>query len=90
MQRARKFKKDWDGNRNRDAALRCTEHPLGECNDFTVDLKEANLSGDREAVNPAQPGTRAVGVLIYAARGEFPASRGVYLSLILNRLEATR
>jgi hypothetical protein len=49
----------------------------GECNDLMVELKEANLSGDCEAVNPAKPGTRAVGVLIYAARGEFPASRGV-------------
>jgi hypothetical protein len=42
-----------------------------------VDLKEADLSGDREAVNPAKPGTRAVCVLIYAARDEFPVSRRV-------------
>jgi hypothetical protein len=42
-----------------------------------VDLKAVNLSGDREAVNPAKPGTRAVSVLLYAARDEFPASRGV-------------
>jgi hypothetical protein len=50
---------------------------LGECNDLMVYLKEANLSGDREAVSPAKPGTRAVCVLLSAARGEFPASRGV-------------
>ena len=39
--------------------------------------KEANLSGDGEAVNLAKPGTRAVCVLIHAMRGEFPASREV-------------
>ena len=38
--------------------------------------------GDREAVNPAKPGTRADCVLYVAARDEFPASRGV-LSLTL-------
>jgi hypothetical protein len=51
MYRARRFKKDWDGNRKRNAALRCAEHQLGECNIFMVDLQEADLSGDREAVN---------------------------------------
>ena len=44
---------------------------------FMGDLKEVNLSGDREAVSPAKPDTQAVCALIYAARGEFPASRGV-------------
>jgi hypothetical protein len=32
---------------------------------------------DREAVNPAKPGTQAVRALFSAARGEFPAPRGV-------------
>ncbi len=44
---------------------------------FMGDLEEVNLSSDCETANPAKPGTRAVCVLIYAARGEFPASRGV-------------
>jgi hypothetical protein len=41
------------------------------------DLERVDLSGGGEAVNPAEPGTRAVCVLLYAARGEFPASREV-------------
>jgi hypothetical protein len=44
---------------------------------FVGDLEEVHLSVDHQAVNPAKPGTRAVCVLIYAARGEFPASRRV-------------
>ena len=73
MKGARRFKKDWDGNRRRDTASRRTKHQLGDCNIFL---------GDREAVNSAKPGTRADCVLCVAARDEFPASRGV-LSLTL-------
>jgi hypothetical protein len=41
-----------------------------------LDLEVVNFFGVRKAVNLAKPGTRAVNVL-FAARGKFPASRGV-------------
>lgn len=82
MKGARRFKKDWDGNRKRDTASRCTKHQLGDCNIFKGDREAVNFLGNREAVNSAKPGTRADCVLCVAARDEFPASRGV-LSLTL-------
>ena len=53
-------------------------------------LKEANLSGDREAVTPAKPGTRRSGSSLMQRAASFQLPGESYLSLILNRLEATR
>jgi hypothetical protein len=38
MHRTGTFVKDWDGNRKRNSALRWTNHHLGECVIFMVDL----------------------------------------------------
>jgi hypothetical protein len=55
-----------------------------------ADLEEVNLSVDREAVNPAKPGTRAVCVLIMQRVASLLLPGESYLSLILKRLGATR
>ena len=72
MQSARRFKKDWDGNRKRDTALRCTEHQLGDCNIFIGVAHEINA-------DPTKPGTRAVSVLFSQRAASFQLPGGVLI-----------
>jgi hypothetical protein len=57
---------------------------------FMADRKAVNSRGDREAVEPAKPGTRAVCVLFKRRAVSFLLPGESYLSHILKRLGATR
>ncbi len=64
MNLARRFKKDWDGNRKRTTAHRGTKHRLGELNiSFKADLEAVNLLGDLNIIGRGKPGTQPIGVL---------------------------